>query len=132
MVKHYVISILGSIILCGAIVFLVYTISLPQIEPLSSEVVPKYTSIENAEFDFVETKHFVTEILSRKYTIDTNDITNFENNKLYVPGNYDPFTPPEKIKETVQNSTQTEANKNNNNSNTSSNSSGTVISGTTK
>ena len=130
MAKHYVLASFISIVISVALVLVLLLISVPQIESLSSDVVPSYSKINSEEFAFIETKHFVTEILSKKYTIDTNDITNYQNNKQYRPGNYDPFTPEEKVKESIDNSSQEKAEENNTNSN--SNSSGDVISGITK
>lgn len=128
MTKHYVISILISIVLVATFVSAMFLIMLPQVEHLSSEVIDKYTRIDTKDFEFVETKHFVTEILSHIYTVNQNDLNTFMNNHLYKPGNSDPFTPKNDVTSSTGNSTgQNAQDKNNNNSN-----SGKPITGTTK
>ncbi len=125
--KHYVFAVLIAVISCIALILTMFLVTVPQIESLSSDVIPSYSRISTDEYQFVATKHFVEEILSKKYTVDTNDISKFQNNKQYRPGNYDPFTPEQKVEESTNNSSQDKAQENNTNNN-----SGTVISGTTK
>ncbi len=126
--KHYVISILISITLVATFVAAMFLIMLPQVEHLSSEVIDNYTRIDIKDFEFVETKHFVTEILSTAYTISQDDINEFKNSNLYKAGNSDPFTPKDTLTSATNNSTQENAQNQNNNSSNS----GEPITGTTK
>ena len=130
MIKHYIFASLISIVVCVGLILTLFLISVPQIESLSSDVVQEYSNINPEEYKFVETKHYVSQILNKNYIIDTNDITDYQNNKQYRPGNYDPFTPEEALQESTDTSSQNKAEENNKNSNT--NNSGTVVSGTTK
>ncbi|MBR1883462.1 MAG: hypothetical protein IJ809_00685 [Clostridia bacterium] len=132
MTKHYVLSIVASIILVSAIVLVMFLIMLPQVTSLSADVVPSYARVRSDEYEFVETKELVTEILAQNYSIGGEDITTYTNNKQYVPGNYDPFTPTETVTTTTNNSTNQTANQNTTASNTTSTKTGAVISGTTK
>lgn len=128
MTKHYILATLSSIVIVAAIVIAMFLLMLPQVENLKSEVITKYLNIDSAEFQFVETKHFVTEILSKKYSITQDDINTFEKNDQYNPGNTDPFTPKNEVQDATNNSNEQTAQNNNNNANNS----GKPITGTKK
>ena len=132
MTKHYVLSIIIAIFAVAAIVLVMFLLMLPQVTELQTEVVQKYTRIDSDDYEFVQTKEMVTELLSKKYTVNGDAITTYTNNNQYRPGNYDPFTPEETVSSTTGSSTTSSANANTAASNTTSTRSGAVISGTTK
>lgn len=117
MAKHWTLAIMISVIVIALVMVALYMIKLPQVENLASEVVPTYEVINSSEFQFVEDKHFVKELLSKKYSIDSTDLNKFKSNKQYKPGNYDPFTPKAQINSSVNSSTQANANSNTTNGN---------------
>lgn len=117
MSKHYAISIIVSIVVVSIFVATMFLIMLPQVESLSSEVISEYTRINSEEYEFVETKQVVKEILSQKHIVTNDDITSYEKNHLYNPGNSDPFTPKDALNTEVQNSNNQNAQQQNNNSN---------------
>ena len=132
MSKHYFLATIASLILGAALVATLFLIMLPQVEPLSSEVVPSYQKIVQQDFAFVEDKHFVTEVLSKKYSIDSTDITTYTNTNQYKPGNYDPFTPKAQLNNSTNNSNQTSAENKTENNNSGSTGSSTVQTGSKK
>lgn len=132
MTKHYVLSVIIAIFVVAALIMTMFLLMLPQVTELSTEVVQKYSKIDSDDYEFVQTKEMVTELLSKKFIVSGDAITTYTNNNQYRPGNYDPFTPEETVTTTTNKSTNTTAKTNTSNSTSTSTKSGAVISGTTK
>ena len=132
MTKHYILSAVIAILVTSALILVMFLLMLPQVADVSADVVPKYARIESDDYEYVETKQLVTEILSKKYALNGEDINRFANNNQYKPGNYNPFTPKDAETNSTKNSTSSKASSSTSSSNSTSTRSGSTISGTTK
>ena len=52
-----------------------------------------YETMAKAKYTFESTKNISTDIIERDYVVTSDQMTTYQRNYLYIPGNSDPFSP---------------------------------------
>ena len=82
-----------SAVVLITVVVITLMILLPQQSVVLSANSISYEAIKKSDFVYEQTKNITKDALVKEYTLTSEQMQKFKNNKQYVSGNSDPFTP---------------------------------------
>lgn len=82
-----------SVVVLATIVVIALMILLPQQSVVLDASSIKYEGIKKSDYVYEQTKDITRDALVKEYTITSEQMDKFKDNKQYVSGNSDPFTP---------------------------------------
>lgn len=91
--RAYIITFSLSVIILFSIAAVLLMIVLPDQVGILDGNAEKYDSIVKSRYTFESTKNITTDITKKDYVVTSDQISNYQENYLYVPGNSDPFSP---------------------------------------
>lgn len=115
--KRYIISFSISVIVLFTVGVILLMLMTPQETQSVNTSVKDYDSINKSEYMYTQSKDISKESLVKEYTVTPDDVSKFEQDNQYKPGNTDPFTPKSDIDQATNNSDNDKANQNTTNSN---------------
>jgi len=103
MSKNTLIIIVSIIVIILSVALVLLLVLIPQVKPTGLNSTGEEDKINKSEYTYIPTKENVETSLIQEYVVTDRKITVGIKNKNYVPGNYNPFSPPADVKEVVVN-----------------------------
>lgn len=91
--KAYVITFSVSVLILASVAAVLLLIVLPDNVGLLEGNTGEYESMSKTKYTYQSTKNITTDITQRDYIVTNDQISSYEKQYLYVPGNSDPFSP---------------------------------------
>ena len=91
--KSYVITFSVCFIVLLSVAVVLLMITLPENIGVLEGNTEEYDGISKDSYTYKSTKNITTEIIEKDYIVTGDQMTDYERNYLYLPGNSDPFSP---------------------------------------
>lgn len=98
MSKNTLIIIVSIVVVMFSIALVLLLILIPQVKPISSDLINKYEQINKLDYTYIPTKDDIDINLIQEYNVTEGKIISGIRNKNYLPGNDNPFSPPSDVK----------------------------------
>lgn len=120
--KQYIITFSVCVIVLFSVAAVLLMITLPEQVGVLEGNSEEYQAMAKANYTYKSTKNITTDIIEINYVVTGDQMKDYANKYLYLPGNADPFSP--KVTTTEVDETNTSNSNNSNNSNQGNSSTG--------